>query len=106
MMRHTCLAALAAQAAFAAAPVITELKPRGAEIGRPFTLTLVGRNIGEGTRISSPLPASFTAGTTPPRPSMMRASGQSVSFLVEPKADATPGVYPVRIETPQGISNV
>jgi hypothetical protein len=106
MMRHTCLAALAAQAAFAAAPVITELKPRGAEIGRPFTLTLVGRNIGEGTRISSPLPASFTAVTTPPSPSMMRASGQSVSFLVEPKADATPGVYPVRIETPQGISNV
>jgi hypothetical protein len=29
-----------------------------------------------------------------------------VSFLVEPKADAAPGVYPVRIETVQGISNI
>ena len=46
-----CCAFFAAHAAFAAAPVITELKPRGAEIGRPFTLTAIGRNIGEGARV-------------------------------------------------------
>jgi len=36
---------------------------------------------------------------------MMDGTG-SASFLVEPKSDLNPGVYPVRIETPGGISNV
>ena len=35
-------------AALAATPVLTELKPRGAEIGRPFTLTAMGRNLARG----------------------------------------------------------
>ena len=36
-------------AAHAAAPVITELRPRGAEIGRPFTLTAAeGTSLGLG----------------------------------------------------------
>ena len=52
---------LLASHAFAAAPVITELRPRGAELGRPFTLTAIGRNLGEGARISSTMPASFTS---------------------------------------------
>ena len=56
-------AALAAQAilltASAATPVLTELRPRGAMLGRPFTLTLMGRNLGEGARVTSTMPASF-----------------------------------------------
>ena len=32
----------AAQAALAASPALTELRPRGAEIGAPFTLTVTG----------------------------------------------------------------
>jgi Bacterial pre-peptidase C-terminal domain len=107
----TLLAAvLAVQTALAAAPVITELKPRGAEIGRPFTLTLVGQNLGEGARIRSTLAASFTLVT--PSQSLAQSGGmpagpeRSVSFLVEPKADAKPGVYPVRVQTQQGISNI
>ena len=32
----------------------------------------------------------------------MQTPGRSASFLVEPKADAAAGVYPVRIETPEG----
>src|SRR5688500_18277690 len=48
--RSLFLLACAAQVAWAAAPVVTELKPRGAEIGRAFTLTAVGRNIDEGAR--------------------------------------------------------
>ncbi|HXB70937.1 MAG TPA: PPC domain-containing protein [Candidatus Acidoferrales bacterium] len=108
------LAVLASQAAFAAAPVITELRPRGAEIGRPFTLTLVGRNLGEGARVNSSLPAAFTlvmpsptpAGNPMSNPGTMQAPGRSLAFLVEPKADAAPGVYAVRLETPGGISNI
>ena len=36
----------------------------------------------------------------------MATPGRSVTFLVEPGADAAPGVYPIRIETPSGISNI
>ena len=106
MMRSACLAVLAAQTALAAAPVITELKPRGAEIGRPFTLTLVGRNLGEGAKVTSTLPASFTLMTPAQVAGSMQVAGRSLSFLVEPKAAAAPGVYPLRIETPAGMSNI
>ncbi len=106
MMRFACACWFAAHCAMAAAPVITELKPRGAEIGRPFILTAVGRNLGEGARVISTLPASFTLVLPPQTPgSMAAAPGRSASFLVEPKADAAPGVYPIRIES-AGISNV
>jgi len=105
MIRYACALALAAQSAMAAAPVITELKPRGAEIGRPFTLTAIGRNIGEGARVISTLPASFTLVLPAQTPGNMATPGRSVSFLVEPRSDAAPGVYPIRIES-HGISNV
>lgn len=97
MMRSAWLVVIAIQTGLAGTPVLTELNPRGAEIGRPFTLTVAGRNIGETARVISTLPASFTPVMTP---------GKPASFLVEPKADAAPGVYPVRIETPGGISNI
>src|SRR5579872_6056938 len=100
MIRCVCALALAAQAAMAAAPVITELRPRGAEIGKPFTLTAIGRNIGDGARVVSTLPASFTLVLAAQTPGIMAAPGRSVSFLVEPAADIAPGIYPIRIESP------
>jgi hypothetical protein len=105
MTRYACVLAIAAQCATAAGPVITELQPRGAEIGRPFILTAIGRNIGEGARLISTLPASFTPVLPAQAPGSMASAGRSVSFLVEPKADVAPGVYPIRIES-AGISNV
>ena len=86
--------------------MITELKPRGAEIGRPFTLTAVGRNLPEGARVSSSLPATFTLVTPAQTPGTMAAPGRSITFLVEPAADVVPGVYPMRLESASGISNV
>ncbi len=106
MMRSAWLAAIAAQAVWAAAPVITILNPRGAETGRPFTLTVMGRNLGEGARVSSTLPASFTLVTPSEKAAPMAEPGRAASFLVEPRADAAPGIYPVRIETAAGISNI
>jgi hypothetical protein len=105
MTRYACVLAVAAQCATAAGPVITELQPRGAEIGRPFILTAIGRNIGDGARVISTLPASFTPVLPAQAPGSMTSAGRSVSFLVEPKADVAPGVYPIRIES-AGISNV
>ena len=95
-----------AAAASAAAPVITELQPRGAQTGRTFTLTVLGRDIPEGARIVSAMPAAFTplvAGANAP-PVMMGMS--RAQFLVEPAANLGPGTYPLRLESPAGISNV
>ena len=84
----------------AAQPVITDLQPRGAQKGRPFTLTLLGRDLGEGARIESTLPATFT----PLGPEKGAMGG--ASFLVETTSDPAVGVYPIRVITPYGISNV
>ena len=84
---------------FAAAPVITDLQPRGVQKGRPFKLTVVGRGLGEGAKIQSTLNATFT-------PLGAEKFLEGASFLVEPSGDPQPGVYPIRVETPDGISNV
>ena len=76
------------------------------ERGHPFTLTIAGRNLGTGARISSTLPAAFTQVNPPQQPDGMMSPGRSVAFLVEPKADVAPGVYPIRLESTNGISNV
>ena len=95
-----------AAAAHAASPVITELQPRGAERGRPFTLTVLGRDIPEGAAISSTMPASFTAAAPPAQGPMSMQPGRAASYLVEPRENLAPGVYPIRITGPTGISNV
>lgn len=89
-------------AMWAAPPVITELQPRGAQKGRPFKLTVAGRDLGDSARIQSALPATFTP-LAPEKPAM---DGRYAVFLVEPSADLATGVYPVRVETPDGLSNV
>lgn len=98
-----CAALALTAAAFAAAPpTLNELQPRGAQKGRPFTLTVVGRELGEGATIVSNLPASFTSlGSDKPGMESRRAS-----FLVEPTGDWNVGVYTVRVKTQSGLSNI
>jgi hypothetical protein len=93
-----------AAAALPAQPVITDLQPRGVEKGRPFTLTLTGKNLGEGAKIRSSMPATFTL-LAPERTAPMM-DGRTATFLVEPTGDLAVGAYPIRIETPDGISNI
>jgi len=80
MIRCAWALAFAAQAALGATPVITELQPRGAEIGRPFTLTAIGRNLGEGARLISTLPATFTLVLRPQTPGTVAVPGRSAAF--------------------------
>lgn len=101
-----CCAALVSTALSAGVPVITKLEPRGAERGHTFKLTIAGKNLGNGARISSTMAASFTLINDVEAADAMATPGRSASFLVEPKADLAPGIYPVRVETPQGISNI
>src|SRR6266545_6837552 len=104
------LALLASALSLSAQPVITDLQPRGAQTGKPFTLTLAGRNLGEGAKIRSTMPASFTL-LAPDQPAPipggpMQSEGRSAMFLVEPTADAAVGVYAIRVVTGEGISNI
>jgi hypothetical protein len=111
----TAAASIASASSLSAQPVITELQPRGAQKGKPFTLTLAGRNLGEGVKIRSTMPASFTLLTPDqPAPSLvppaqggpMQIDGRYATFLVEPTADLAVGVYPIRVVTGEGISNI
>ena len=104
-MRFTLL--LLTAALYAAPPVITDLQPRGAQRGRPFKLTLAGKELSDVLRVHSTMPATFTSMTAePPAAGMMNAEGRYATFLVEPKGDIAVGVYPIRVETADGISNI
>ena len=96
------LALAFASVTFAAAPTITALQPRGAQKGRPFTLTIDGMNLGEGATVLSTLPATFTS------LALQRGekSDKSATFLVEPSSEWAVGVYPVRIQAVNGLSNI
>ncbi len=80
-----------------AAPVLTQLHPRGAQQGKTFTLTLVGREISADAKIVTTLPVIFTP---------LTPTGKGLPFLVEPKGDIAVGTYPIRVVTSQGISNI
>jgi len=106
----TVSASMVSASSLSAQPVITDLQPRGAQKGKSFTLTLTGRNLGEGAKIRSTMPASFTL-LTPEQPAPiaggpMQAEGRYATFLVEPTVDLAAGLYPIRVVTGEGISNV
>ncbi len=96
-LHYLSLAFLAAAAALDAAPTLTEISPRGAQQGKTFTLTLSGRELLEGSQLSTSLPAVFTA---------MTGTMKGLPYLVELKADAAPGIYPIRVRNQNGISNI
>jgi len=83
-------------------PSIVELQPRGAQRGRPFTLTIVGQNLGEGVSVVSNLPAAFT----PMGNARQGKPDRNASFLVEPKGEWAVGVYTIRVKGSNGISNI
>jgi len=71
--------------------------------GRPFTLTLTGKNL-DGAKIRSTMPASFTLlASDPQQPNVRRAHCYVPSRAA---GDLSVGAYPIRVETPDGISNI
>lgn len=100
-MRTLVAGLLLACALRAEPPSIVELQPRGAQKGKPFSLTVVGQNLGEGVSVISNLPASFT-----PLGSLKGMADRTASFLVEPKADWAVGVYTIRLKGSNGLSNI
>ena len=105
-MRITNLAlfvALTSTTAFAIAPVLEKLEPIGGQRGTAVKLTLVGLGLADRTQVISEIPAALTP-LSPPRE--MERQGKELPYLLEISADAPVGVYPIRIQTQEGLSNV
>ncbi len=96
---------LLVHAAYGASAVLKQLRPQGAQRGKPFRLTLVGKNLLEGAKIVSTLPASFTP-LTPQNELAAVKNYDELPFLVELPADAPVGLYPIRVITAEGLSNL
>ena len=86
-----------------AQPVLERMQPRGAEAGRAARLVFSGKRLGPTPHIISN--AGFAA--TPLTGSMASAQTpqSELVYLIELGADAIPGIYPLRIETAEGLSN-
>jgi hypothetical protein len=95
------IAALASASAEAAAPLLKALEPRGAQRGHAFKLTLTGEFLHPSAEISTDLPGTISRLAGPPD------KGESeLPLLVQLGEDAAPGLYPVRLRTEDGVSNV
>jgi hypothetical protein len=94
---------LAQSALLAAAPSLTRLEPRGGQRGTAVKLTLIGRDLGDTAEIETKIPGAVTS-LAAPKDSMRR--GRELPFLIEISPDAPVGVYPVRVKSRDGLSNI
>lgn len=97
------LAAASISQVVAAGPELTNLHPPGGQRGTAVKLALQGYGLTGETKILSNLPGSFTPLTSAGSGKM---AGARLLFLVEILADAPVGIYPIRVETQEGISNI
>ncbi|MSO23946.1 MAG: hypothetical protein EXQ58_12050, partial [Acidobacteria bacterium] len=96
-----CFLAPLLASAEAAAPVLKALEPRGAQRGQALRVTLVGDFLQAGAEITTSLPGAFSRLAASPE------KGESeIPLLLQLKEDAAPGLYPVRVRTEDGLSNV
>ena len=92
---------------FAQRPLLQKLAPPGGQLGEALVLKLVGRNLPADLKIITPLPATFTPMTSGKSGSRMQgAGGEVLPFLVELDGDVAVGLYPIRVSSPQGLSNI
>ena len=97
------LVTLTSTTAFAISPVLEKLEPIGGQRGTAVKLTLVGLGLADRTQVISEIPAALTP-LSPPRE--MELQGKELPYLLEISPDAAVGVYPIRIQTQEGLSNV
>ena len=79
------------------------LEPRGAQQGQVFTLKLKGEGLAAGAEISTSLPGSVTR-LAPS--SDLPVADSELPLLVQLKEQAPVGLYPIRVRTDEGLSNV
>ena len=86
-----------------AAPSIRDILPHGAQRGKTVTLHIRGAGLAAGAKLQTTLPA----GVSRLIPSVDDPGMNSdLPFLLSIKADAPVGLYPIRVLTNDGMSNV
>jgi hypothetical protein len=84
-------------------PELRELQPSGAQRGKTFALTLTGEALESGAEIITTLPATISR-LAPPKD--LQKPDSELLFLVQLPDDAPVGLYPIRVHTENGLSNV
>lgn len=79
-----------------ASPTLTSVTPPGGQRGTAVRLVLKGNGLGEKIKIHSEIPGSLTELST---------EGSGRQFLLEIDSDASPGAYPLAVETASGRTN-
>ena len=102
-MRLAILFFLIGSAAFALPPVIREVYPHGGQRGRTVQIKLRGEGLLMGMRLKSGIPG--TASRLNPPLDLMRA-GTELPFLLNIPANAAVGLYPIRLVSDDGMSNL
>lgn len=93
------LATTTAASVWGAPPSIRDIAPHGAQRGKTIRLTLKGSDLAPGAKLETTIPGAVTR-LTPENPET------ELPFLVEVRKDAPVGVYPLRVLTEDGLSNV
>jgi hypothetical protein len=88
---------------FAAGPILKSMEPRGGQQGKAFTLTFTGEQLTSGAELITNLPGSFSRLSSPPD---APESDSQLYFLVQLKPAAPVGIYPIRVRTDRGLSNI
>lgn len=86
-------------------PVIREMTPRGAQQGTAVQLSFSGDGLkGSNLRVVHSLPGALT--TMVPAAAKPGTAATDLAFLLEVRKDAPVGLYPLRVVTDDGASNV
>src|SRR5690348_7138855 len=84
-------------------PVLYAVEPLGAQRGKTLTIKLKGEGLTPGAEVITTIPGTFSR-LAPPK-DLDKPDGE-LPFLVQLPADASVGVYPIRVRTAEGLSNI
>lgn len=86
-----------------ASPVIRDITPHGSQRGKTFQLVLKGAGLTPGATMQTTIPGGVSR--LSPSKDLMKP-GAELPFLIELRKDAPVGLYPLRILSDDGVSNV
>jgi hypothetical protein len=94
---------LIAASAQASGPVLKALEPRGGQRGKSLALKLVGEGLSPGAEVITTLPGTLSR-LAPPKD--LEKPDTQLPFLLEVPSETPVGLYPIRVRTEDGLSNI
>ncbi|MDE0102207.1 MAG: PPC domain-containing protein [Bryobacterales bacterium] len=106
-LNRLCVLAAAASltASLGAQPMLSSMEPRGAQAGSAVRLVLKGTRLVAGARLDLGAAPGLSATPLAIGPSDGTEPAGKLAYLMEVAPSAAAGVYPLRVESNEGISN-